>query len=430
LPSHTDKNGKEKISISCFECSEHGQFIESLQQRLETARKIVMMGSGVAALGHPTLVEKLMMRAAKRQCSVEVYIANPYAPAVEARLVEEELGGMKPPDGKQGLLARLSMLVRCWRQYGSPKSVKICVTTQYPTFALLILDEEYSIYPYAYAQLGNFSPVLTFTSKDSQHRRIIKFLTSHEERVRSAAYDAKLILEEKILKKSNLCGLAVFVIPPAESVLYRFGSKILGYDIRHGKRIKSIWSHFAGRATNYGFHLTVGDALYFANKAEVEKATIEVKYILAEMRRFQVSDLEFCPEFPNSTSVALKVTDSSGSLEALHHEFVHRLYRRALASEYTFNANLADRSGRGERSTLMMTRYKAPYILKEYIPHFTLLSDLPGTGFAEKARDLRVQFESEVSIKNRNFTVDEVALTTWNQIKGVWEIQDEIELRR
>src|SRR5262249_11491872 len=124
LETGAPKNTQEhEIEIGSFKSSEHERFTERVRDSLATARRVVMMGSGLALLGRPVVVETLMRHAKNGRAKVEVYMANPFSPAVEMRLIEEEQGSIKPPDGKRGLLDRLFTLVHYWDEIGRPESV-------------------------------------------------------------------------------------------------------------------------------------------------------------------------------------------------------------------------------------------------------------------------------------------------------------------
>lgn len=65
---------------------------------------------------------------------------------------------------------------------------------------------------------------------------------------------------------------AVYYIPPADSLLYRRGSEILGYDVRQGVFLpeenptRAVLTEFdpawVAKPQTYGFHITTGYSLY------------------------------------------------------------------------------------------------------------------------------------------------------------------------
>ena len=80
---------------------------------------------------------------------------------------------------------------------------------------------------------------------------------------------------------NQLTAFAVYFVPPAGSELYEFGTKILESDVRRtGLVIKPSKWHFAiGVAADFGFHLTVADALYCANKEDLKLIGEEVRFV-------------------------------------------------------------------------------------------------------------------------------------------------------
>lgn len=418
----------EEISVGYLKQSEHVRFTRRIGDRLIEASKIVMMGSGVAILGRPLVVEQLMRRAAEGKCTVEIYLANPYSPAVEVRLIEEEQGLPLPPDGKPGLLARLDMLLSAWRAVKCPPSVKINICTQYPTFALVIVDDDYYVYPYAYKRLGNFSPVFVFSKRAAEHDDIVRFFDDHYARTKADALDAQQVLSPANASREGLRAFAVFFVPPRDSGLYRFGTQVLGYDVHGRSSAETTWRTQTGRASEFGFHLTICDALYFYNEAEVRKAVAEVSYLVRDFGPFELRDLRLEFGCPNPNSIAITARDLSGQLESLHHEFVQRIYRRAAASDYTFGRAELDRSTSSGRSRFIMDRYHAPYILSEFRPHFTLLSDCIPPGTDEDHRRLKELFETEVT--ERVIVVDRLAIMARFSPQEPWSIAQSVKLGR
>jgi hypothetical protein len=419
-PVHSDV-----IQIGHFKSSDHERFTERIQDRLAKAKNIVMMGSGVAILGRPGVVEDLMSRAASgNHSNVEIFLANPWSPGVEVRLIEEEQGSIRPPDGKRGLLARLDMLLACWQRFERPACVKISLCAHYPTFALLIIDDDYFIYPYSYRLLGNFSPAFAFSRKDAAHKDIIKFLDHHYQRIKADAIEAEKVLRSATLTRDELVAFAIFFVPRADSDLYKFGTSVVGYDVRTRSDVHSRWSGLAGKASDFGFHLTICDALYFYSDAEVRSAMAEVAYLAKEFGPFELRGLKVRHEYPGKNQVALAVVEASDDLLCLHYEFVQRIYRRAAASDYTLDNNLLTRHTASERLHTM-TRYRAPHILNKFQPHFTLLSSCGLEGWKSCGNDLNESFSKVVS--ERMIKVDRLAIMSRSD-NGRWFIKDEIGL--
>jgi Predicted nucleotide-binding protein containing TIR-like domain len=416
----------DEITIDYLKHSERERFTERLSERLATAHNVVMTGSGVAVLGRPSVVSKLMQRAASGECTVTIHLANPYSPAVETRLIEEEQGLFKPPDGKNGLLGRLATLLHAWRTFGSPDSVSIKVGMHYPTFALIIVDDEYFIYPYSYCTLGNYSPVFVFSKKTPAHAEIIHFFDEHYRRIKEDAIDAELMFGTENLRQDALHSFAVYFIPEGRAELYRLGSEVLGYDVRAKKSMKSKWETCVDRASLFGFHLTICDALYFPNEGGIRAALAEVEYLICDFPQFELTDLAIEVDFPEPGAVSISVRDPSGELGCLHYEMVHRLYRRAFASNYTLGLP-ARRQFADDEEDFLMRRYGAPYILHRFNPHFTLLNQQ--SHIPKDYEQLKETFDSLFSTeKKRRIKVDGLAVMSWSPVEGRWTIAKEFKL--
>jgi len=417
----TEQEAGGEISVEYFRESAGGKFTDRVSDALTKAKKVALMGSGVAILANPVLVDSLMRRAEGGECEVEIYLANPHSPSVETRLIEEEQGKIRPSDGKLGLLSRLRTLVDRWRTGGCPASVTIKVSTHYPTFALIIVDDDYYVYPYSYRTLGNFSPVFVFSRKVRAHEAVIQFFDEHYQRIKEDAVNALQVIDRQIFRREALRGFAVYFVPDKESDLYNFGSAVLGYDVHGRQKIESQWEAPVGRARTFGFHLTICDALYLWNEAEARKAAAEVAYVVRDFEPFMLVNLAIERDCPNPGNIAVAARDPSRKLESLHHEFVQRLYRRAAASDYTMGL-ASNRSG----ASFVTNRYHAPYILNWFKPHFTLLAGPDRSDRAAEYDRVKELFESRVT--SRTVRVDRVHIMAWSPTNGRWFIEKEVML--
>jgi len=428
------RRGGPRALPRLFDRSDSHEFPAAVTPLLERAQRVTLIGTGLNLLQRDPLRWELFERAARGDCQVEILLADPQSPAVEARLVEEELGTVKPPVGRSGLLYRLESLLKHWRDLGRPASISIRLFANYPTFALLIVDREYFLYPYAYATLGNFSPVLRLSRDEAGDRGWIEFLDHHARLVKAAAVDAETAFAVRKATApedsfaANLVPFALFFVPPEDSGLYRFGSEVLGYDVHGHKSAPSPWPEMVGEAGDFGFHLTVCDSLYFLNEEEVRQAVAEVEYLCAEIKPFELTKLQIHPGFPQPGAFALLPEDSTGHLELLHHELVQRVYRRAAASNYTLGRVGLGRDADLKRAHLMLWRYRAPYILGRFRPHFTLLTRVPeerrdevGQALAERFRDAGC---------GESIRVERLAVLSRPSPEAPWVIRQEIRLGR
>jgi hypothetical protein len=277
--------------------------------------------------------------------------------------------------------------------------------------------------------LGNFSPVLRFSRNIPSDQDVIDFLDKQYDRVKAKALDAEMAVKvrrrPKSVKVEELQPFALYFVPPEDSALYQFGTEVLGYDIRHKRELESPWPEQVGGARDFGFHVTLCDALYFLNKAQVEGVQAEIQFLAQEFRSFDLTELRLTSGFPDENSLSILMDDPTGSLEALHHELVHRVYRRAAASNYSLGLAEPTRDQDIRRARLMIRRYQAPYILQRFRPHFTLLTNVP----SEEQSKIYHEFEKIFSRRvPKTIRVEELAIMSRPMPDAPWVIEDEIGL--
>ena len=408
-----------------FATSDSNEFRSCVESRIGEARHVVMVGTGLNLLHRDSFVDDCLRRVEQGDLSLEIYLADPGSPEVQTRLIEEELGAHRPPVGRGGLQQRLHALVDEQQRMGFPRGLSVSVFRNYPTFAVIQIDEGYYfMYPYGYATLGNYSPVLELDSQVPGHRGFIRFLQNHIDGIRKVSLSAAQVVGAVPTPVADLTAVAVYAIPPASSRLYSIGSALLGYDVRDRQKLSSPLRGLAGGAGFFGLHLTIGDVLYF-NAGDHAWAIRELKALVAEFQSFTVTDLRLRSGFPDPSSVSLSVSDPTGNLEALHCEIVFRLYRRARSSNYSLDPALLAR-GRTDRDRLMIERYRAPYIFKEFQPHITLASGLA----PEQVDEVERVAERELGdVLGEETYIAHLALMQ-QASNGYWQIEQELPLGR
>ena len=220
----------------------------------------------------------------------------------------------------------------------------------------------------------------------------------------------------------------MFFIPPETCPLYQAGSHVLGYDVRERRDLDSPWDACIGAARDFGLHLTLCDALYFFNEAEARKAIQEVKYLAGDCEPFDLTDLTLRSQFPDDSSLAIGVKDPSRCLETIHCELVQRVYRRATASNYSLGLARLSRGETHDRGEWFMERYHAPYVLKRFKPHFTLMNNVPVAECETRYREVKELLDSNVF--GKTITVDRLAVMSRSPKDGRWFIDQEIRLGR
>lgn len=412
-----------------FAQSESAEFQTYLQGLMLDAKSVKLSGVGLNIIQRDVFATKLLKNGAEGLCEIEILLSDPFSPAVEMRLIEEERGKIKPPIGRDGLIRRIETLLLMWRDLAQPDNVKIKLTVNYLTFALMIVDSEYFVYPYGYANLGNFSPVFRFSQKEPADKEIIAFLDEHYDRLSNDALDAEAVMQVRSNKPPDIETLhpfALYVIPARNTEIYEFGTKVLGYDIYQKEAVASPWEGMIGAARQFGFHLTLCDALYFLNESEVKTAIAEVRFLLRDFKPFNLTNLRVEKAFPDATSISVAMDESSGQLEALHHELVHRINRRAAASYYTLGLTRPVRDKDDRRAQFMIKRYLSPYILNRFTPHFTLLNNVPPDDQEQTCQAIEQLFADQV--RDRTIRVDKVAIMSRPDPGLPWVIDSEVEI--
>jgi TIR domain/Protein of unknown function (DUF1045) len=421
-----------------FENTADPAFVHSFRSLTTHAKHVVMVGTGLNVLYHPRPADLL---GSTSQCNWDIYVANPYSPSVEARLREEETGSPKPPVGKVGLIARLDTLLEVQKRRPSDGGrVTVRLFSHYPTISFFIVDDRhYFFYPYGYVRLGDYSPVIYCARGDPKTTSLVSFLDSQYELVKGHSVDAMLArdlhsgnaLDSQSRRhvRRQLIPIAVYIVPDSDTDLYHFGSTCMGYDLRHQADLQSPWpARYTRSAAEFGFHLTVADALYFVDPQSLEMLASELRALAGEFRAFDLS-LTLTAGFPDASSVSLVCQDDTGSIEALHHEMVARCYRRAVASNYSplfGEQRVVPRRSYAEstaRADLMIERYHAPYILNAFRPHFSLLSQIESSQMENVTASLNAE------LPHLSTSINSICLLTKPSNGQHWAIRDEFSFK-
>ncbi len=174
---------------------------------------------------------------------------------------------------------------------------------------------------------------------------------------------------------------AIYLAPPADSDLWRFGSRALGRDVITNEAPTDFapqgydrerWAAVTADARRYGFHATLKAPFRLA-KGATEADLAGAVAILA--REFAPFDLPLrmaqIPASPGYAFVALRPRERSAALERLEAAVVRRLDRfRAPLSAQELAKRGPDRLTPRQREYLDAWGY--PYVLDEFRLHFTL----------------------------------------------------------
>jgi hypothetical protein len=185
---------------------------------------------------------------------------------------------------------------------------------------------------------------------------------------------------------------------------------------------------YVGEAANFGFHVTLADALYFSNDAEIERIKAELRMLTEEFAPLWLTSFDLVDQFQDPNAIVLRVADESGELEAIHHELVTRMYSLAISSTFKAGKTRKRIPPSDARARLMVNRYGAPYILKEFNPHFTLCSAMPEDEMerAEVVRQLESCVESGMG---EPCEIGELVLVVRDTEERRWKVLESFRLR-
>ena len=418
--------------VGSYPYSQHPDFFQKVETLIGDSSQITMIAIGLNVMWQKHLLEKVIERARKPGVKVTMCIANPYSPLVQERWIEE-MQGIEPQFGLFGSRHAVEDMVA--RLDGEPVELKLF--SNYPTFAVLVFDDDVFVYPYAYKLIGNFSPIFHFQRQGDS--REVEFFMEHAQRVvadASPARDIVLPRQKTEYFNPDWIGLAVYAIPAETDVLYELGSTLLGYNVWGSNRLPrgpfADLTAQVGPAEYFGFHLTIADAMYFANESDVVRYRAVLRALAAEYSEFFLSNFSLTDLFRDSDNLVLRCSDTSGTLEAIHTELVHRMYRFAPSSTYrsgrSHNPLPRDPAERS-RASLFIRHYGSPYILSSYIPHFTLLSELDRDSDIRK-RSLKVVGDAlNGVIDDHVMPIDSLCLMVKRRDDQYWRILDSVPLR-
>ena len=222
---------------------------------------------------------------------------------------------------------------------------------------------------------------------------------------------------------------AVYLAPPQDSALWRFGARVLGRDAATGAEVEGYapggyspeaWRAVAAEPRRYGFHATLKAPLRLAPGRSLDELEAAIEALAAEFAPFPLGRLKVSVLKAGADLgfVALTPERRSGALAALEARALVALDPfRAAPTEVEIARRRPERLTARQRDYLSLYGY--PYVLEEFRLHFTLSGAVREP---ERLADkLAADFAREV--EDADFTVDALAL--FAQPEG-----DEFELRR
>lgn len=187
--------------------------------------------------------------------------------------------------------------------------------------------------------------------------------------------------------------LGVFLILPPDHPFYTLTSGILGFDIWSQRRTTSTLTpelapetaaRWLGAATGFGIHCTIAGAALSYDDADIPEIKDRLAWIGSRTAPFTLVNGHFLEQFRANPKVLLTEFDSpDGGIQRLHRQvvtIVSPLYTSSKFASYLPRLN--------ERERELYVRTGEPYVLEGFVPHWSLLTSLPGADARETARSL------------------------------------------
>lgn len=184
---------------------------------------------------------------------------------------------------------------------------------------------------------------------------------------------------------------AVYIAPKPDSILWRLGSQILGYDAQTGLAVPGFtaaglmaeeWDRLTARPRTYGFHATLKAPFALASGMTANDVLDGVEAIATRTAAFDLGALAVtCLAQSNRGFAALTLRADVPALAALEADTVASLdHLRAPLTTDEIASRRPERLTERQRESLY--RYGYPYVGPDYRFHMTL------TGETERAPDI------------------------------------------
>ena len=214
----------------------------------------------------------------------------------------------------------------------------------------------------------------------------------------------------------------VYFIPEGNDVndkFFKLGSKVLGYDIINCQKIDGfkefkINSEWLEYCVEYGFHLTIGDAIYF--DCDLEKIVTECYEILATLdpqKKFKLvpkNGVDFVDYHGVNRDILLINYEANDYLKIFHTLIVSCVH--TLGNGSLYNQRKSNNLNEYSENTFLDKRVDKFYTytgLDNYCPHFTLLNPFR-TSDPERGRVKAILNDAFQEFKGLSFIVDKIAI--------------------
>ncbi len=145
-----------------FPTSEDLRTITSLEKSLNSCEEASLFATGLNFFWNAGYFQLLEDRISKAELRVQICMANFRSQVIIDRLEDEP----EHPIGILGSEHLVKRLMRLEDRINDRARFSLNLFSHYPTYAMLIFDEEIYVYPYGFKALGNSSPTFYWKGKD------------------------------------------------------------------------------------------------------------------------------------------------------------------------------------------------------------------------------------------------------------------------
>jgi hypothetical protein len=418
------------LAVSGYRRSHIPEFYREIERRIRSARKVRFISMGLQILYEGNILDILVQRAVNGDTEVTACMGNPYSPDVVDRLIHEETIGTRPQVGRHGIERNIRSLLDYLDRFNNPRNFRALLFQHYPTFSTYIVDQDVFVVPYMYQVLGWQAPVLHMKNEGNE---IARFVVENAERLLDDAVPARDIFDsqpERRHRSDDWIQACIAIVPDADAPLARFGTDVVGFDVRSGLKVATTLGEVPNLASSIGdvaaqgFCAPLVEPLYFPNEAAIRHAVAELTVLSDELPRFELVNARIEDRSRSVGDIVVRCDDHSGVAEAIHAELVPRFCRRAVTSDY-----LSGRSRRqltadafAERNSLMIRRYGSPNVLNQFDVHFPICCDPPADALARKALTEGLAEACRDRVRSESLFVDRIHLLVRRPGAPNWQV--------
>lgn len=142
-----------------FAKSDDSAFTDELVGKIEVSKEIKMYGIAINVLWRPEVVKQIKEAALKRRTKTTILLADTTSSLIQDRLVEEEDFPFPNTQGKEIISNLYDRLKVIETEINDLDYFSVRKFSHYPTFTLIIADDDIYCYPYGFKTIGSVSPV-------------------------------------------------------------------------------------------------------------------------------------------------------------------------------------------------------------------------------------------------------------------------------